>query len=152
MENIKESLIRNDLKNIIKRTIFFNILFIGLLIILCFWNKTFIILVWIPIFPYIYIWKRKKFLKNAEFCYGVVDNVKLSNNGDVYVYTKIKFIDCYSNKTYEVIMEEHWGDFIEDTKDKMNEFYEECKKKKVPLFYKKENPDKNIVFINNLEV
>ncbi len=80
MENIKESLIRNDLKNIIKRTIFFNILFIGLLIILCFWNKTFIILVWIPIFPYIYI----NMIKVGEL------------SGSIYIYMETKkiFKEC----------------------------------------------------------
>ncbi|MFR2534303.1 MAG: hypothetical protein ACLS95_03620 [Clostridia bacterium] len=154
MGDVKEFLKKKDLQGTIRLSIFLAILLILFEILLYFWNKLFIILIWIPILPLLHILKRKSFFKNAEFCYGKVVDVTLSDNDDVYRNTKIEFMDCYSKKIHQTVLNEHWGDFRYEDEDKINEFYEEGKKrigKKVPLFYKKENPNKNIIFIENLE-
>ena len=70
------------------------------------------------------------------------------------ISTKIEFKDSYSNKIYETYVCEHWGDFNEELKDEIDTFYKNGKErigKKVPLFYKIKNPNKNLVFINNIE-
>lgn len=153
MEDVKATLKKKDLKQKVQLSSTLTIILILFEIAICFWNKLFVILVWIPILPLIYIFKRKSFFKNAEFCYGKVVDVTLSDDADVYMYTKVEFLDCAS-KIRETVVDEHWGDFRDEDKDKMHEFYEEGKKrigKRAPLFYKKEKPNKNIVFINNLE-
>lgn len=154
MEYVKENLKNKNLKGTTQLSIILTILLILFEIVLYFWNKAFVILVWMPILPLIHILKRKIFFKNAEFGYGkVVDVILKNDDGDVYRSTKIEFID-YNSKIHETVVVEHWGDFRDEDKDKIDEFYEEGKKrigKKVPLFYKKENPNKNIIFIDNLE-
>lgn len=154
MEDVKKSLIKKDCQATIRLSIVLTTLLVLLEIGLIFWNKAFIILIWIPLLPLINIIKRKIFFKNAEFCYGKVIDVTLNVNDDVYMYTKIEFMDRHSKKKYQTEIDEHWGDFRDEDKDKINEFYEEGKKrigKKVPLFYKKKNPNKNKIFINNLK-
>ncbi len=151
---MKESIIKEEWKDTVKTSILLSILLIVFEIVICFWNRAFIILVWIPFLPFINMLKRKRFFKNAEFCYGKVIDVTLSEDSDVYIYTKVEFLDCYSKEIYQAVVENHWGDFRGEDKDKINEFYDECRKrigKKVPLLYKKCNPNKNMIFINNIE-
>ena len=75
MENVKETLKKKDLKQTVQLSSVLTILLILFEIAICFWNKLFVILVWIPILPLIYIFRRKGFFKNAEFCYGKVVDV-----------------------------------------------------------------------------
>lgn len=154
MEDVKKSLINKDLKGKMQISIVITIFLILFETALCFWNKVFVILVWVPIVPLLLILKRRSFFKNAEFCYGTIVDVTINDNDDVYMYTKIEIMDFNSKKINETVIEEHWGDFKDEDKGEINEFYEEGKKrigKKVPLFYKKENPNKNIIFVNSLE-
>ena len=53
------------------------------------------------------------------------------------------------NETY---VYEHWGDLDEENKNSIDELYIKEKEKvgkKVPVFYKKKNLNKNLVFVNN---
>lgn len=149
---MKEKIIKKYLKNIIK---FSMILFIVLLlieIILLFINKSCVVLIWIPLIPLLFIATKVLFIKNAEICYGKVIDVILNTDiDDVCMSTNIQ---CeINNKLYQFNYYEHWGDHIEDQKEEINKFYENGRKrinKQVPILYKKNNPDKHIVFIEEI--
>jgi len=154
MEDVKETLKKKKMKDTIKLSIILTIILVVFEIIFCICNNAFIIFAWVPALPVIYMLKRKMFFDNAEFCYGKVAEVTLDDNDDVHRSTKIEFMDSDSKKMNETFVIEHWGDFREEDKEKINEFYEEGKKrigKRIPLFYKKGNPAKNIVFLDYIE-
>ena len=154
MNNEKETLKKQSMKATIKLSLFLSFILICFEIIFCFLNKIFILFSWISILPLIHILKRKNFFKHAVFCYGKIIDVTLGDYDDIVISTKIEFKDSYSNKIYETYVCEHWGDFNEELKDEIDTFYKNGKErigKKVPLFYKIKNPNKNLVFINNIE-
>lgn len=152
MDNEKEALRKQSMQATIELSSFLAFVLICLEIAFCFFSKRFIIFSWIPLLPLIHIFKRKIFFKNAQFCYGKIIDVRLGDYDDICLSTKIEFEDSYSNKVYETWIYEHWGDYDEERKEAVDEFYKNGKErigKKVPLFYKIKNPNKNLVFIDD---
>ena len=151
---MKKTLIEEDSQATMKMSFFLALFLLFVVFALCLWNKALIVLAWILVVPLIHVYKRKRFLKNAEFCFGKIIAVTLNDNDDVYLSTQIEFMDSSSNKTHQRFVYEHWGDFREEAQDEINQFYEDGKRRigqEVPVFYKKGNPKKNIVFFNYLE-
>lgn len=154
MEDEKEILIKQNMQNTIKLSLFLTLILICCEVVFCFLSKIFIIFIWIDILPLVHILQRKNFFKNAQFCYGKIIDIKLGDYDDICLSTQIEFEDSYSNKIYKTWTYEHWGDYDEENKKDIDEFYKNGKKrigKKVPLFYKTKNPNKNLVFIDNIK-
>lgn len=153
MDNEEQALRKQSMKATIELSLFLAFILICFEIYLCFFSKKFIIFSWIVLLPLLHILKRKFFFRNAQFCYGEVIEVTIGGYDDICLSTKIKFEDSYSDRTYETWVYEHWGDFDEEKKEAVDAFYKNGKErigKKVPLFYKIKNPNKNLVFIDNI--
>ncbi len=153
MDKEKETLRKQSMQATIKLSLFLVLILVCFEICFCFFSKKFMIFSWISLLPLIHIWKRKIFFKNAQFCYGEIVDVASGDYDDVCLSTKIEFEDSDSKKVYETWVYEHWGDFDEERKAAVDAFYKNGKErigKKVPLFYNPRNPNKNVVFINNI--
>lgn len=153
MPDEKETLRKQSMQATIKLSLFLTVILICFEIAFCFISKWFILFSGVSLLPLIHIIKRKIFFKNARFCYGKITDVTSSGDDDVCMSTKIEFKDEYSDKSYETWIYEHWGDFDEEKKEEIDEFYRNGAErigKKVPVFYRTKNPDKNIVFINHI--
>lgn len=150
MDNEKETLRKQSMQATIKLSLFLTLILICFEIVLCFLSRKFLLFSWIALLPLIHILKRKNFFKNAQFCYGEIIDVMPGDYDDICMSTKIEFKDSYSNKVYETWVHEHWGDFDEEKKEAIDEFYKSGTErigKKVPVFYRIKNPNKNLVFI-----
>ena len=153
MDKEKETLRKQSMQATIKLSLFLVLILVCFEICFCFFSKKFMIFSWISLLPLIHIWKRKIFFKNAQFCYGEIVDVASGDYDDVCLSTKIEFEDSDSKKVYETWVYEHWGDFDEERTAAVDAFYKNGKErigKKVPLFYNPRNPNKNVVFINNI--
>ena len=151
MDNEKETLRKQSMQATTKLSLFLTLLLLCFEIAFCFLSIRFIPFSWIPLLPLIHILKRKVFFKNAQFCYGEIIEAAAGDSDDVCMSTKIRFIDSNSNKVYETWVYEHWGDFDEERKKAIDAFYKNGAErigKKVPVFYKIKNPNKNIVLID----
>ena len=153
MNNEKENLRKHSMRDTIKLSLFLFLILICFEVAFCFLNKVFIFFILLFILLFVYVIKWYIFFKNAQFCYGKIIDVTLDDyKDDVYLYTKIAFKDSDSNKVYETWIYEHWGDFDEESKKAISEFYKKGKEKigkRVPVFYNKKNPNKNLVFVDN---
>lgn len=150
--NENEILRKQSMRATIKLSLLLVLILTCIEVTFCIFNKVFIFFIWLPILPLIHILVRNIFFKNAQFCYGKITDVKLDDSDDVCLFIKIEFKDSNSNKIYETYVYEHWGDFDEENKNSIDELYIKEKEKvgkKVPVFYSKKNPNKNLVFVNN---
>lgn len=148
-----EALRKQSMQATIKLSLFLALILTGIEIPLCFLSKGFLFLSWGPLLPLLHILKRKYFFKNAQFCYGEITDVALGGYDDICMSTKIEFKDTYSDRVYDTWVYEHWGDFDEEKKEAIDEFYKNGTDrigKKAPVFYRIKNPNKNLVFLEDI--
>lgn len=155
MDQERETLIKQSMRATIKLSCCLSFLLLCLVLVLCLlsMNKRFLFFAWISLLPLLHIVKRKAFFKKAQFCYGEITDVAPGDYDDICMSTKIEFKDNCSGKVYETWVYEHWGDYEEEMKEAIDEFYKNGMErigKKVPLFYSPKNPNKTLAFIDTV--
>ena len=176
-DNIEEKLRKIKMKEIRNKSLGLILSLIIIEILFCIVNNFFLFFAWMILLPLLLIFQQEIFFKKAVFCYGKIIDIKkeksLVNPGVedegycITIINEIEFIDNYSNKTYKTEFNSYciYEDYIYDKyvadkyneekmEKKANEFYMKDKKnigKRIPLFYNKENPNKNLIFKDYIE-
>ena len=95
------------------------------------------------------------FISTTHLVYGKVVDIEDSSPEDTQVYHNfiIEYTDPYGNKC-QTRFYEQFGDNLEDMESQIKEFVSSGRKllgKKVPVLYKKNKPDRSIVFLSYAE-
>lgn len=148
-ENYKKMLIIRTTK----RCLIYSLSLIVINLLLSLIYKLYLFFAIVDLLPILYCLIRVIKIIRYNLVLGKIVDVTLENfYDDPYTYAAIEF-NTTNNKRYKLKNPiSHWGDYYKEDEEQINKMFEDDKiyiNKQVPVFYNKNNPNKNFVYIED---